>query len=134
MLNDIYLAGCVRAPLGSFCSAFAGVTAVDLGVTAAKAAFERSGAKPESVKEVDLFEINEAFSVVPMAAMQDLKIPHEKTNVHGRAVCLGHPVGASGTRIFATLINALQTYGKKTGVASLFIGGGMVIAIAIELA
>lgn len=86
-----------------------------------------------SVQNVDLFEINEAFSVVPMAAMRDLHIPHEKVNVHGGAVCLGHPIGASGARIVATLINALKTHGKKTGVASLCVGGGMGIAMAIEL-
>lgn len=86
-----------------------------------------------TVEDVDLFEINEAFSVVPMAAMKDLKIPHEKVNVHGGAVCLGHPIGASGTRIIATLINALRTHGKRTGIASLCVGGGMGIAMAIEL-
>jgi len=86
-----------------------------------------------TVDDVDLFEINEAFSVVPMAAMKDLKIPHEKVNVHGGAVCLGHPIGASGTRIIATLINALRTHNKRTGIASLCVGGGMGIAMAIEL-
>jgi acetyl-CoA C-acetyltransferase len=86
-----------------------------------------------SVKDVDLFEINEAFSVVPMAAMKQLGIPHDRLNVHGGAVCLGHPVGASGTRIVATLINALKSSGKKTGVASLCVGGGMGVALAIEL-
>ena len=86
-----------------------------------------------TVADVDLFEINEAFSVVPMAAMRDLQIPHEKLNIHGGAVCLGHPIGASGARIIATLINALRTHGKKTGVASLCVGGGMGIAMAIEL-
>jgi acetyl-CoA C-acetyltransferase len=86
-----------------------------------------------TVDDVDLFEINEAFSVVPMAAMKDLNIPHEKVNVHGGAVCLGHPIGASGARIIATLINALRTHGKKTGIASLCVGGGMGIAMAIEL-
>ena len=86
-----------------------------------------------SVKDVDLFEVNEAFSVVPMAAMKDLCIPHEKLNVHGGAVCLGHPIGASGARIIVTLINALKTRGQKTGVASLCVGGGMGIAMAIEL-
>jgi acetyl-CoA C-acetyltransferase len=86
-----------------------------------------------SVADVDLFEINEAFSVVPMAAMRELGIPHEKVNVHGGAVCLGHPIGASGTRILVTLINALKTNGGKNGVASLCVGGGMGIAMAIEL-
>lgn len=86
-----------------------------------------------SVKDVDFFEINEAFSVVPMAAMKELGIPHDRLNVHGGAVCLGHPIGASGTRILATLINILKTHGKKTGVASLCVGGGMGVAMAIEL-
>jgi len=86
-----------------------------------------------SVDQVDLFEINEAFSVVPMAAMKNLGIPHDKLNIHGGAVCLGHPIGASGTRILVTLINALKTHGKKTGVASLCVGGGMGVAMAIEL-
>ena len=86
-----------------------------------------------NVDDVDLFELNEAFSVVPMAAMRDLGIPHDRLNVYGGAVCLGHPIGASGTRILATLINALKTYGKKTGVASLCVGGGMGVAMAIEL-
>jgi acetyl-CoA C-acetyltransferase len=86
-----------------------------------------------SVKDVDLFEINEAFSVVPMAAMRELNIPHDKVNIHGGAVCLGHPIGASGTRILVTLVNALKTHGKKTGVASLCVGGGMGVAMAIEL-
>jgi acetyl-CoA C-acetyltransferase len=83
--------------------------------------------------DVDLFEINEAFSVVPMAAMKDLNIPHEKVNVHGGAVCMGHPVGASGTRVVTTLIHALKTHGKKKGLASLCIGGGQAVALALEL-
>ncbi|MGE0735081.1 MAG: acetyl-CoA C-acyltransferase [Alphaproteobacteria bacterium] len=85
------------------------------------------------VKDVDLFEINEAFAVVAMAAMRDLGIPHEKTNVHGGACALGHPVGASGARLIVTLMNALEKYGKKRGVASLCIGGGEATAVAIEL-
>ena len=86
-----------------------------------------------TVDDVDLFEINEAFSVVPLAAMKELNIPHEKVNVHGGAVCMGHPVGASGTRVIVTLIHALKCYGKKRGIASLCIGGGQAIAMAIEL-
>jgi acetyl-CoA C-acetyltransferase len=85
------------------------------------------------VTDVDLFEINEAFSVVPMAAMHDLGIPHEKVNVNGGAVALGHPIGASGARTLVTLINALKQRGGKVGVNSLCIGGGMGIAMAIEL-
>jgi acetyl-CoA C-acetyltransferase len=82
---------------------------------------------------VDLFEINEAFSVVPMAAMRELGLPHEKVNVNGGAVALGHPIGASGARILVTLIHALQKRGGKIGIASLCIGGGMGVAMAIEL-
>ena len=83
--------------------------------------------------DVDLFEVNEAFAVVTMAAMRDLKIPHEKMNIRGGACALGHPVGASGTRIIVTLIHALQDHGLKRGVASLCIGGGEATAVAIEL-
>jgi acetyl-CoA C-acetyltransferase len=85
------------------------------------------------VDSVDLFEINEAFAAVPMAAMRELNIPHEKVNVHGGACALGHPIGASGARIIVTLIGALRQYGKKRGVASLCIGGGEGTAVAIEL-
>ena len=87
-----------------------------------------------SLDEVDLFEINEAFACVTMFAMQDLGIPHDKVNVHGGATALGHPIGASGARIIATLISALETYGKKRGVAALCIGGGEATAVAVELA
>jgi acetyl-CoA C-acetyltransferase len=83
--------------------------------------------------DVDLFEINEAFAAVPMAAMKELNIPHDKVNVHGGACALGHPIGASGARIIVTLIGALRQYGKKRGVASLCIGGGEGTAVAIEL-
>jgi len=85
------------------------------------------------VSQIDLFEINEAFSVVPMAAMKELGIPHEKVNVHGGAVALGHPIGASGARTLATLLYALQQSGGKIGVNSLCIGGGMGVAMAVEL-
>ena len=83
--------------------------------------------------DVDLFEINEAFACVAMFAMHDLGIPHEKVNVHGGATALGHPIGASGTRIITTLIAALKSEGKTRGVASLCIGGGEATAIALEL-
>src|SRR6185369_149541 len=78
-----------------------------------------------TVPDVDLFEINEAFSVVPMAAMHELAIPHDKINVNGGAVALGHPIGASGARTLVTLINALKQRGGKIGVNSLCVGGGM---------
>ncbi|MGH8749825.1 MAG: acetyl-CoA C-acetyltransferase [Burkholderiales bacterium] len=82
---------------------------------------------------VDLYEINEAFAVVAMAAMREHGLPHEKVNVHGGACALGHPIGASGARIVVTLIGALRKYGGKRGVASLCIGGGEATAMAIEL-
>ena len=86
-----------------------------------------------SVGDVDLFEVNEAFACVAMFAMKDLGIPHDKINVHGGATALGHPIGASGTRILVTLVNALKTKGLKRGVASLCIGGGEATAVAVEL-
>lgn len=82
--------------------------------------------------DVDLFEINEAFAVVTMAAMRDLGLPHEKVNVNGGACALGHPLGCSGTRIVVTLLNALGQRGLKRGIAALCIGGGEVTAIAVE--
>ena len=85
------------------------------------------------VKDVDLFEINEAFSVVPMAAMKDVGIPHEKLNVHGGAVSLGHPIGASGARTLVSLLNALKQRGGKVGIDALCIGGGEAVAMAVEL-
>ncbi len=84
--------------------------------------------------DVDLWEINEAFAVVTMAAMHELKLPHDKVNVNGGACALGHPIGASGARILVTLIGALRRRGGKRGVASLCIGGGEATAMAIELA
>ncbi|KRA20354.1 acetyl-CoA C-acyltransferase [Lysobacter sp. Root604] len=86
-----------------------------------------------TVADVDLFEVNEAFSVVAMAPMKDLGIQHEKLNVNGGAVALGHPIGASGARLVVTLLNALRARGGKRGVASLCIGGGEATAIAVEL-
>jgi len=86
-----------------------------------------------SVEDVDLFEINEAFAVVTMAAMEELKIPHDKVNINGGACALGHPIGASGTRILVTLLYALKQRGLKRGIASLCIGGGEATAIAIEI-
>jgi acetyl-CoA C-acetyltransferase len=86
-----------------------------------------------SVGDVDLFEINEAFACVTMFAMRDLGIPHDKVNIHGGATALGHPIGASGARILATLISALERTGGKRGIASLCIGGGEATAMAVEL-
>lgn len=85
------------------------------------------------IKDVDLFEINEAFAVVTMAAMKELNLSHEKVNIHGGACALGHPIGASGARIVTTLIYALKQNGLKRGVASLCIGGGEATAMAIEI-
>jgi acetyl-CoA C-acetyltransferase len=100
-------------------------------VGAIRKLFERTGWRSA---DVDLYEINEAFAVVTMAAMKEHGLPHEKVNVHGGACALGHPIGASGARILVTLIGALRKYGGKRGVASLCIGGGEATAMAIELA
>ena len=85
-----------------------------------------------ALREVDLFEINEAFAVVVLAAMRDLGLPRDKVNVHGGACAMGHPIGASGARIIVTLLSALERYGLRRGVASLCIGGGEATAIAVE--
>jgi acetyl-CoA C-acetyltransferase len=85
------------------------------------------------VKDVDLFEVNEAFAAVTMAAMKDLSLDHAKVNVNGGACALGHPIGATGARIMTTLLYALRARGKKRGIASLCIGGGEATAIAVEL-
>ena len=87
-----------------------------------------------TTRQVDLYEINEAFAVVTMAAMKEHGLPHEKVNVHGGACALGHPIGASGARILVTLIGALRKRGQRRGVAALCIGGGEATAMAIELA
>ncbi len=99
-------------------------------VGAMRKLFERTG---WNAKGVDLYEINEAFAVVTMAAMKEHGLPHEKVNVHGGACALGHPIGASGARIIVTLIGALKKYRGKRGVASLCIGGGEATAVAIEM-
>ena len=98
-------------------------------IGAVKKVLEKTGWSKE---EVDLFEVNEAFAVVAMAAMRDLDIPHDKINVHGGACALGHPVGASGARIIVTLMSALEKYDLNKGVASLCIGGGEATAVSIE--
>ncbi len=102
--------------------------------TAPVGASEKALAKAGwQVGDVDLWEINEAFAVVPMALMHDLKVPHDKVNVNGGACALGHPIGASGARIMVTLIHALQARGLKKGLATLCIGGGEATAVALEL-
>lgn len=100
-------------------------------VGAMRSLFDRTGWAPE---QVDLFEVNEAFSVVPMAVMREFDLPAEKVNVHGGAVALGHPIGASGARIVTTLVNALRRRGGRRGVAGICIGGGEALALALELA
>ena len=84
------------------------------------------------LKDIDLFEVNEAFAVVAMAAMKDLRLPHDKVNVHGGACALGHPIGASGARVLVTLVAALEKYNLKRGMATLCIGGGEAVAVAVE--
>jgi acetyl-CoA C-acetyltransferase len=99
-------------------------------VGAIQSALTRAGWK---AADVDLFEVNEAFAVVTMAAMKDIGIPHDKVNVHGGACALGHPIGATGARILTTLVHALKRHGKKRGLAALCIGGGEATAVAIEI-
>lgn len=100
-------------------------------IVAIRRAAERAGWKAD---QVDLYEINEAFAVVTMAAMKELSLPHEKVNVHGGACALGHPLGASGARILVTLLGALRHHRLRRGIASLCIGGGEATAVAVELA
>src|SRR3546814_203301 len=99
-------------------------------VSAMQKALDKAGWK---VGDVDLFEVNEAFACVAMIAMRDLGIAHDVLNIHGGACALGHPIGASGARIMATLLSALETTGGRRGLASLCIGGGEATAIAVEL-
>ena len=102
-------------------------------LAAPKGAIERCLEKAGwRLADVDLFEVNEAFAVVTMAAMKDIGIPAEKVNVNGGAVALGHPIGASGTRVLVTLLYAMAARGAKTGGASLCIGGGEGIALLVE--
>lgn len=100
-------------------------------VGATRKALDKAG---WSVQDVDLWEVNEAFAVVPMALMEELDVSHDIVNVNGGACALGHPIGASGARILVTLIHALQAHGKRRGLATLCIGGGEGTAMAIELA
>ncbi|WP_269845918.1 acetyl-CoA C-acyltransferase [Sphingomonas mollis] len=99
-------------------------------VPAMRKAMERAG---WSIGDIDLFEVNEAFAAVAMIAMHDLSIPHDRLNIHGGACALGHPIGASGARIIATLLSALERTGGTRGLASLCIGGGEATAMAVEL-
>ena len=107
--------------------------APNLFATAPIGALRRLGERTGwELKDVDLFEINEAFAVVAMAAMRDLDLPHDKVNVHGGACALGHPIGASGARVLVTLLAALERYDLRRGMATLCIGGGEATAVAIE--
>ncbi|MDB6167730.1 MAG: acetyl-CoA acetyltransferase [Verrucomicrobia bacterium] len=99
-------------------------------VQATQTALARAGWK---AGEIDLWEVNEAFAVVPMAFMQELGVPHEKLNVRGGAIALGHPIGASGARILVTLLSALKERGLKRGVAAICIGGGEGLAVCVEI-
>lgn len=99
-------------------------------IKAAQAALKSAG---WGVNDVDLWEVNEAFAVVPMAFMAELGVGHERVNVHGGAIALGHPLGCSGARMLVTLIAALRTYGRKRGVAAICIGGGEGLAVCVEL-
>lgn len=98
-------------------------------IQACKKLLEQCSLKPE---DIDLFEINEAFSVVALATAQQVPIPKEKLNVHGGAVALGHPIGASGARVLTSLVHALKTHNKKRGIASVCLGGGEAVALLIE--
>jgi acetyl-CoA C-acetyltransferase len=99
-------------------------------VGAIQTVLKRAGWKPA---DVDLYEVNEAFAVVTMAAMKDIGLTHDRVNVHGGACALGHPIGATGARILTTLVHALKRHGKKRGLAALCIGGGEATAVAVEL-
>jgi acetyl-CoA C-acetyltransferase len=99
-------------------------------VDVTKKVLARSGM---TLDDIDLFEINEAFAAVAMAAMKDANIPHEKMNVNGGAVALGHPIGASGARILVTLIHALKKRNLKRGMAAICIGGGEAAAMIVEI-
>jgi acetyl-CoA C-acetyltransferase len=99
-------------------------------VPAVRKALDKAG---WSIGEVDLWEVNEAFACVAMIAMRDLGIPRDQLNIHGGATALGHPIGASGARLLATLLSALETHGQKRGLATLCIGGGEATAMAVEL-
>jgi acetyl-CoA C-acetyltransferase len=99
-------------------------------VDATRRALDQAG---WDVDDVDLWEVNEAFAVVPLAFMADLGVPHDKVNVRGGAISLGHPIGCSGARILVTLIAALAGRGQKRGVAAICIGGGEGLAACVEL-
>jgi len=120
-------------PLATIAGHSTHAQAPNLFTTAPVGAIDKLAAKTGwDLKDVDLFEVNEAFAVVPMVAIKDLGLPDDKVNVHGGACALGHPIGASGARVMVTLLAALKKYGLKRGIASLCIGGGEATAVAIE--
>ncbi|WP_460932294.1 acetyl-CoA C-acyltransferase [Shinella zoogloeoides] len=120
-------------PLATIAGHATHAQAPNLFATAPIGALRRLGERTGwDLKDVDLFEINEAFAVVAMAAMRDLDLPHDKVNVHGGACALGHPIGASGARVLVTLLAALERYNLRRGMATLCIGGGEATAVAIE--
>ncbi len=121
------------APLATIVGHATHAQAPHLFATAPVGALRRLGERTGwNLRDVDLFEINEAFAVVAMAAMRDLDLPHDKVNVHGGACALGHPIGASGARVLVTLLAALERHGLKRGLATLCIGGGEATAVAVE--
>ncbi|NTJ61999.1 acetyl-CoA C-acyltransferase [Agrobacterium rhizogenes] len=122
------------APLATIVGHATHSQAPNLFATAPIGALRKLGERTGwNLRDVDLFEVNEAFAVVAMAAMRDLDLPHDKVNVHGGACALGHPIGASGARVLVTLLSALKRYGMKRGMATLCIGGGEATAMAVEL-
>ena len=123
----------MRAPERCFFSRYGALVMLSMPPATITSALPVRNKAGWSAGEVDLWEVNEAFACVAMFAMKDLGIPHDKINVHGGATALGHPIGASGTRILVTLINALKQKGGTRGVASLCIGGGEATAVAVEL-
>ncbi|WEZ82364.1 acetyl-CoA C-acyltransferase [Rhizobium sp. 32-5/1] len=121
------------APLATIVGHSTHAQAPNLFATAPIGALKKLSARTGwALQDVDLFEINEAFAVVAMAAMRDLDLPHDAVNVHGGACALGHPIGASGARVIVTLLAALERYDLKRGMATLCIGGGEATAIAVE--
>ena len=135
---SVVIAGAKRTAIGSFLGQFTGVPTPKLGAThsqepewfttapvaAIQKVLDKAGWK---VADVDLFEVNEAFAVVAMAPIKELGIPHDKLNVNGGAIALGHPIGASGCRVLVTLIHAMQQREARKGLATLCIGGARVL-------
>src|SRR5215218_1226670 len=136
--DPVVILSAARTPLGRFMGELSPFSAHKLGAHVIGAALDDPGHSQAArqgrwgVGDVDLFEINEAFAVVAMAAQKDLGIAREKLNVNGGACALGHPIGATGARLIVTLLHALEAQNLKRGVAALCIGGGEATAIAIE--